>query len=230
MKQTFKYATAAVMTLATALTAPAQQPSALTDSITEAAATFIVGNMRDGIDMVLQNLEQMGLEADSARIVQLVSTRITESTDDAAYRAAATYLTTTADRLSQSRENEFMEAARQRPGAEVLDGGVVMETLEPGSGATMIATDVVSFNYRGAMPGGTVFDDNAGQPPLTSRVSDLVPGMSVGLTHMRKGGTYRLTIPSAMAYGPQGAGGIIPPNTPLEFTVEVVEIIPAAAQ
>lgn len=220
----------AVLTLAilpVAGVARAEQPAALTDSVTEAAAVFATANMKNGIDMLLDNIRQMGLEADSARLVQMVSQGILRPLDEAAYRRAGEYLTSTAERLSSSRERQFLDAAAARPGAEVLDGGLVLETLEPGNGATIVPSDVVVFNYRGALPDGTVFDDTAASQPLTTQASNLVPGMTQGLTHMRTGGTYRLSIPSALAYGSRGAGGVIPPDTPLEFTIQIVEIQPA---
>lgn len=219
----------ALAVAATAGVASAAQPAAptLTDSVTEAAAAFVTANMKNGIDMLLANIREMGLEADSARLVELVSEGIRRPLDEDAYRRAGDYLTSTAERISSSRERAFLDAAAARPGAEVLDGGLVLETLEPGTGANIVPSDVVVFNYRGALPDGTVFDDTAGGQPLTTAASNLVPGMTQGLTHMKTGGTYRLSIPSALAYGPRGAGGVIPPDTPLEFTVQIVEIQPA---
>ncbi len=202
----------------------------LTDSVTEAAAVFVTANMKNGIEVLLDNIRQMGLEADSARLVDLVAEGIRRPLDEDAYRRAGTYLTETAERISGERERAFLAAAAARPGAEVLDGGLVLETLEPGTGATVVPSDVVVFNYRGALPDGTVFDDTAGGQPLTTVASNLVPGMTQGLTHMRTGGTYRLSIPSALGYGSRGAGGVIPPDTPLDFTIQIVEIKPASAQ
>jgi FKBP-type peptidyl-prolyl cis-trans isomerase len=43
---------------------------------------------------------------------------------------------------------------------------------------------------------------------------------------MREGGQRRLIIPAELAYGEEGFSGLIPPNAPLVFDVEIVEIIP----
>ena len=51
-------------------------------------------------------------------------------------------------------------------------------------------------------------------------------GFTEGLENMQAGGTYRLVIPSSMAYGPQGVPGTIPGNSALDFTVTVLAIIP----
>lgn len=61
---------------------------------------------------------------------------------------------------------------------------------------------------------------------METRPSQLVPGMTEGICMMQAGGNYILTIPAALAYGAQGAGGVIPPDTPLRFDVELVDILP----
>ncbi len=205
------------------------------DSVTDAAATFIVSNIRQGIDMVLQNIADMGLEVDSAQVISLVAERLSNPYDPEAHRNAARVLTETAQGMSAQREREFMDAARARAaaassGATITDSGLVIETLAPGEGATVAPTDTVVFHYKGTLPGGTVFDDTTGGEPLGTVASQLVPGMTEGLSHMSKGGRYRLSIPSALAYGSRGAGGVIPPDTPIEFTVEIVDINPANNQ
>ncbi len=207
------------------LAGDAATETAATDSVTDAAATFIVSNMRQGIDMVLRNIADMGLEVDSAQVVALVKARLSDPYDAVAHRNAARRLSAAAEKLSASREREFMEAARARSGAETTGSGLVIETLRPGSGPTVASADTVVFHYRGVLPGGNVFDNTAGGEPLRSVASNLVPGMTEGLSHMSRGGQYRLTIPSALAYGNRGAGDVIPPNTPLEFTIEIVEIV-----
>ena len=42
---------------------------------------------------------------------------------------------------------------------------------------------------------------------------------------MREGGKAKFTIPPAIGYGEQGAGGVIPPNATLHFEVELLEIM-----
>jgi hypothetical protein len=61
-------------------------------------------------------------------------------------------------------------------------------------------------------------------------VQGSIPGFSEGLRLMNKGATYRFRIPSALAYGEQGAGnGVIPPNATLDFEVTLHEFLPMAA-
>ena len=52
----------------------------------------------------------------------------------------------------------------------------------------------------------------------------MIAGWDEGVTGMRVGGRRELRIPSEMAYGRRGAGGVIPPNASLVFDVELLEV------
>lgn len=208
----------------------AQTPQALQapeqpDSITAAAAVFISSNINRGVGMVFENLRDMGLEIDSAQVIALVRERVGMPYDEVAHANSGTILTEAAGRMSLQREAQFLAAAAARPGAEDIGEGVILEVLQSGEGPAVQPTDTVTFNYTGRLPSGKVFDDSfAENRPLVSQASELVRGMTLGLGHMSKGGMYRLSIPSALAYGSRGAGGVIPPDTPLEFTIQVIDI------
>ncbi len=94
------------------------------------------------------------------------------------------------------------------------------EVLQAGTGAMVQADDVVLIKYEGRLPDGTVFD-SGDQTPL--EVGGVVPGFSQGLQRMQVGGKYKLNIPAELGYGAAGAGGVIPPNTDIEFDVEVID-------
>lgn len=106
--------------------------------------------------------------------------------------------------------------------------GLKYQMLAEGSGAHPVPTDTVAVNYTGRLPDGTVFDSSVptGQP-AQFRLDQIIPGWTEGLQLMRPGGRARFVIPSALAYGPRGAGGIIPPDTDLTFDVELIAIAPA---
>jgi FKBP-type peptidyl-prolyl cis-trans isomerase len=96
-----------------------------------------------------------------------------------------------------------------------------------GTGAAAKAGDTVTVNYVGALPDGTVFDASAkhGQPfSFTLGAGQVIAGWDQGLVGMKVGGKRKLIIPPDMAYGAQGAGGVIPPNATLLFEVELVKI------
>ena len=52
----------------------------------------------------------------------------------------------------------------------------------------------------------------------------VIPGWDAGVQGMRVGGRRKLTIPSAMAYGARGAGGVIKPHEPLVFVVDLLAV------
>jgi len=102
-----------------------------------------------------------------------------------------------------------------------LNGGVTIETLKAGEGASPGATDFALVNYRGTLPDGTVFDEGQ-QTPMP--VNQVVPGFSTALQAMQQGGRYRVQIPADQAYGSDvPPGGPIPPDTDLTFEVDLIE-------
>ena len=52
----------------------------------------------------------------------------------------------------------------------------------------------------------------------------VIPGWDAGVQGMKVGGRRKLTIPSAMAYGARGAGGVIAPHEPLVFVVDLLSV------
>lgn len=112
-------------------------------------------------------------------------------------------------------------------GVETTASGLQVQILEPGEGPTPKVDDRVVVQYEGSLPDGTVFDSSyaRGQPAMFT-VGDLIPGWQEGLQLMRMGGKARFVIPSELAYGAQGAGGVIPPNSALVFQVELLGILP----
>ncbi|KND51862.1 MAG: FK506-binding protein 2 [Parcubacteria bacterium C7867-001] len=96
-----------------------------------------------------------------------------------------------------------------------------------GTGAEAKAGDTVTVNYVGQLPDGTIFDasQNHGQPfSFTLGAGQVIKGWDLGVAGMKVGGKRQLIIPPDMAYGSQGAGGVIPPNATLIFAVELVDV------
>lgn len=104
--------------------------------------------------------------------------------------------------------------------------GLRFETLKPGAGAKPTPADLVLVTYEGHLADGTLFD--ASPQPTAFPVTGVVPGFAEALELMQKGGRYRFWIPSALAYGPAGVTGAIPPDAELEFIVTLLDMKPAA--
>jgi FKBP-type peptidyl-prolyl cis-trans isomerase len=86
--------------------------------------------------------------------------------------------------------------------------------------------DTVLVHYQGADIYGNIFDStyNLGEP-MEIPLDRVIPGWSEGLRMMHEGSKARLYIPSDLAYGERGAGGIIAPYAVLVFDVELIAII-----
>ena len=102
-----------------------------------------------------------------------------------------------------------------------------IKEVRAGSGAEASPGRVVSVHYTGRLLDGTEFDTSRERgEPIEFRLGtgDVIPGWDEGIKGMRVGGIRELTIPSAMAYGAEGRGDVIPPNAPLWFEVELVGV------
>jgi FKBP-type peptidyl-prolyl cis-trans isomerase FkpA len=108
--------------------------------------------------------------------------------------------------------------------------GLQMRTITEGTGAHPTEADVAFVTYTGRLAdSGKVFDSNVGQQPVPFPVAEgaTIKGFSEGLKLMKKGGKYRLKIPPQLGYEDKDMGQI-PPNSTLDFEVEVVEVMPEA--
>lgn len=103
--------------------------------------------------------------------------------------------------------------------------------IEKGDGPTPQAGEVVLVHYRGSLEDGTEFDNSydRGEPiGFALGKGMVIPGWDQGIGLMQMGGKAKLVIPPELAYGEQGAGGVIPPNATLVFEVELVGIQPGS--
>ena len=103
-----------------------------------------------------------------------------------------------------------------------------------GTGSESRAGRVVSVHYTGwlydaSQPDkrGKKFDSSKDRNEpfdFSLGAGEVIPGWDQGFQGMKEGGVRVLTIPPAMAYGPRGAGGVIPPNATLVFEVELLKV------
>jgi FKBP-type peptidyl-prolyl cis-trans isomerase FklB len=103
--------------------------------------------------------------------------------------------------------------------------GLQYEVLVAGNGAKPTTTDQVTVHYHGMLTDGTVFDSSVDRgQPATFGVTQVIKGWTEALQLMSIGDKWKLTIPSNLAYGDQGAGGMIGPGATLVFEVELLGI------
>jgi peptidylprolyl isomerase len=122
--------------------------------------------------------------------------------------------------------------ALERPQIDKPEGDIPfelgIEDLVVGSGDEATKGAKVSVHYVGvAFSTGEEFDASWNQGrPFEFRLGkgDVIPGWDAGVAGMKVGGRRKLTIPSAMAYGARGAGGVIAPHEPLVFVVDLLDV------
>jgi FKBP-type peptidyl-prolyl cis-trans isomerase FklB len=119
----------------------------------------------------------------------------------------------------------FLAANAKLPGIKVLPSGLQYRVITEGTGKTPQATSTVKTHYRGKLLDGTEFDSSykRGEPAVFP-VTGVINGWTEALQMMKVGSKWEVFIPSNLAYGEQGAGGVIPPNATLIFEVELLEI------
>ena len=120
----------------------------------------------------------------------------------------------------------FLTENAKREGIKVTESGLQYEVLESGKGDSPKASDNVEVHYTGKLIDGTVFDSSVERGvPASFGVTQVIPGWVEALQLMHEGDKWRLYIPSDLAYGPNGAGGVIGPNMTLIFHVELLRVI-----
>lgn len=106
--------------------------------------------------------------------------------------------------------------------------GIYYIVEKAGIGVTVQAGDTVTVTYTGMFMDGTVFDASEYHDGAMTYVhkgddSRMISGWEEGIEVTNKGSKTVFCIPSAKAYGPNGYSSI-PPNTPLIFVIEVIDI------
>lgn len=129
-------------------------------------------------------------------------------------------------RLEQNQK--FLAENAERPGVITTTSGLQYRVIEQGGGGGSKfpkLSDKVLVNYRGKLIDGSVFDSSySHNKPVSLQVDEVIKGWSEALQLMRRGDHWQLYIPSELAYGEQGSGAKIPPDSALIFDVELISI------
>ncbi len=135
--------------------------------------------------------------------------------------------------------------AQTKATATTTPSGLAYKITQKGTGVKPADGTTFNFNYAGYFEDGTLFDSSyedvckaygkydanrAAQngyrafPFEAGKKDGMIPGFLEGLSLMSYGDKAIVFIPSSLAYGERGAGGVIPPNTNLVFEMEMIEI------
>ena len=110
-------------------------------------------------------------------------------------------------------------------GYSKTDSGLMYKFLDNKNSNKPKNGEKVKVHYKGLLLDGTVFDSSfkRNQPiEFTLGVGQVIKGWDEGISLLGVGDKASFIIPSDLAYGEFGAGGVIPPNAPLIFEVELI--------
>ena len=175
-----------------------------------------VQDFADGVDAVYYGeAPKMNIE-DAKKVINEFFTALQEKQQQEAAAMAD---------VNAKAGEQFLAENGKRVEVKTTPSGLQYEVLEEGTGVQPTAGDRVTVHYTGKLIDGTVFDSSVDRgEPATFGVTQVIPGWVEALQMMKAGSKWRLFIPSALAYGPQGAGGIIGPNQTLIFDVELISV------
>ncbi len=130
-------------------------------------------------------------------------------------------------RIAEQKAQAEAEMEKLAAGFEKTSSGLRYKIIQKGSGAKAEKGKTVSVHYEGALANGQVFDSSykRNQPiDFALGVGQVIPGWDEGIGLLQVGDKARFVIPSHLAYGSTGAGGVIPPNATLIFDVELMNV------
>jgi len=130
-------------------------------------------------------------------------------------------------RIAKAKAKMDAELDKIAAGFEKTDSGLRYQIIQKGSGAKASQGKNISVHYKGQLADGRVFDSSyeRKQPiDFTVGVGQVIKGWDEGLQLLQVGDKARLVIPSHLAYGSQGAGGVIPPDATLIFDIELMDV------
>ncbi len=125
---------------------------------------------------------------------------------------------------------KFLEENAKKEGVQVTESGIQYTVIAEGEGEKPAATDTVKVHYKGTFLNGDTFDSSYDRgEPAVFPLNRVIRGWTEGVQLMPVGSKYKFTIPSDLAYGPNGNPPRIPGNSVLQFEIELLEIQKAEA-
>lgn len=179
----------------------------------------------------LKNLPGEEIDVDNviAGFVQAIKGDSLKMTPEAAQRYLNNYFMEAQTREANENKEageKFLAENKTKDGVFTTESGLQYQVITEGTGAKPTATDRVKVHYTGTLLDGTKFDSSLDRgEPTVFGVNQVIKGWTEGLQLMPVGSKYIFWIPSELAYGRQGAGRDIKPNSVLKFEVELLEIV-----
>jgi len=181
----------------------------------------VFGHVESGQDIV--NMVAQGDEIESLEIVRVGD----EAENWNALAAFETFKNSGEARLAEERARQAAELDKVAAGFDATESGLRYKIIQKGSGDKAESGKNVSVHYEGSLLSGQVFDSSYKRnEPIGFQlgVGQVIKGWDEGISLLQVGDKARFVIPSDLAYGSAGAGGVIPPDATLIFDVELMKV------
>lgn len=129
--------------------------------------------------------------------------------------------------IAASKKKEEDEIKKVSEGFDRTDSGLLYKMIVKGAGKKAEKGKTVSVHYKGMLTDGTEFDSSyKRKEPIDFPLGKghVIEGWDEGIELLQVGDKARFVIPSHLAYGERGAGGVIPPGATLIFDVELMDV------
>ncbi|MDX1774617.1 peptidylprolyl isomerase [Oceanihabitans sediminis] len=181
----------------------------------------VFGNVVEGQDVV--DAIAQGDEITTLEIIKVGA----EAEAFNAVEAFRTFEGSRATRIAEAKAAQEAELDKISAGFSKTDSGLRYQIVQEGTGTKAEKGKTVSVHYKGQLADGTVFDSSYKRKepiefPLG--VGQVISGWDEGVQLLKVGDKARFVIPSDLAYGSRGAGGVIPPDATLIFDVELMDV------
>ncbi|WP_299888683.1 peptidylprolyl isomerase [uncultured Lacinutrix sp.] len=181
----------------------------------------VFGNVIEGQDIV--NTIAQGDEIETLEIVRVGETAEKFN----AIEAFRVFEGAREKRVAAEREAKAAELEKYAAGFDATDSGLRYQIIQKGDGVKAEKGKTVSVHYKGTLTDGTVFDSSYKRnAPIDFALGmgQVIAGWDEGVALLKVGDKARFVIPSDLAYGSRGAGGVIPPDANLIFDVELMDV------
>jgi FKBP-type peptidyl-prolyl cis-trans isomerase FklB len=184
---------------------------------------------------IAQNLKQQNIELDtvalSAAFDDILSDKESRLTPEEMRNAIMGYQREKMkEREAKGEKNKseglaFLEKNKKKEGVKVTKSGIQYKVIKAGKGKKPKASDTVKVHYRGTLIDGREFDSSyKRKEPAKFPLRGVIKGWQEILPMMKTGAKWHIAVPSELAYGPRGQGGMIGPNSTLVFEIELLSI------